>query len=432
MDAELSASLEERTLLASRLKTLFETKLHAAMRLYLDSCARCGLCVESCHVYASMPEVRYSAVGRAEVVRKIFKRYFKLQGKIAPWLGETLEFGDGTLDKLYDAAYSCTGCRRCMVHCPFGIDTQQIMGIAKALLIGADREPKILSMLSDMSVAKGETWVDSRADYEQALRNLEPEVLSLWPTTPGGAPAVPYEAKGARVLYVALSGSHSIVNAAAIFNAAGERWTLSNFEAVNFGAFAGDAPKMKAIAGRIIEEARRLGVEEVAIVECGTAFRVMKLFMGEQPFKVVTFVELIDRYLSEGRIRLDPSKFPARTTYHDPCQIARNAGVYEEPRRVLRSVAPNFVELTPTRQENWCCGGGGGLISMGESEFRMKSSKVKAEQLRASGATVVATACENCHSQLSELNEHYGLGMEVKFLSELAARALVRDARSGA
>jgi Fe-S oxidoreductase len=63
---------------------------------------------------------------------------------------------------------------------------------------------------------------------------------------------------------------------------------------------------------------------------------------------------------------------------------------------------------------------------MGEEEFRMKSSKVKAEQLAASGAQMVTTACENCHSQLSDLSRHYELGMRVEFLSGLVARALVK------
>ena len=95
--------------IATALKLLFEKKLNSAMRLYLESCARCGLCVDSCHVYQSMPQTRYTAVGRAEVVRRIFKRYFKMQGRFAPWLGETLEMGDLALDSLYDAAFSCTG-----------------------------------------------------------------------------------------------------------------------------------------------------------------------------------------------------------------------------------------------------------------------------------------------------------------------------------
>lgn len=409
-----------------KLETLFKTKLHGVMRMYLDTCARCGLCVESCHVYASMPEAKYTAVGRAEVVRKIFKRYFKLEGKIAPWLGEVLEFNDGTMEKLNEAAFSCTGCRRCMVHCPFGIDTQQIMGIAKALLIGADKEPKILSMLADMSIAKGEGVEETRSSYAEALANLDPEVKALWPASP--TPAVPYEKQAAEVLYVPLAGSHSIVSAAAIMNAAGENWTLSSFEAVNFGSFVGDSKRAAAISTRIIAEAKRLGVKEVAVVECGTAFRVLKQQIGEQPFKVSAFVELIDRYLAEGRIKVDKSLHKDLTTYHDPCQIARNSGVIEQPRRVLRAVTDYFTEMTPNREENWCCGGGGGLVAMGELEFRMKSSKVKANQLKATGARVVATACENCHSQLTDINEYYGLGMKVEFLSHLVAKALVKEA----
>jgi len=420
-----------------QLKELFETKLNSAMRTYLDICARCGLCIESCHVYASMPEARNSAVARAEVVRKIFKRYFKMQGKFAPWLGEVLEFNDDTLQRLYDSAYSCTGCRRCMVHCPFGIDTQAVLGIAKALLIGADKEPKILTMLADMSITKGETIQETRNDYAKALKNLEPEVYKLWPfaskamsmTTNEGSlnlnvDLIPYGVKGARVLYVALSGSHSIVNAAALMNAANESWTLSSFEAVNFGAFEGDSDRMNRIAARIVREADELGVEEVAIVECGTAYRVMRHMIKHANFKVVAFVELIARYLREGRIKLNNQLIQEKITYHDPCQIGRNGGIFEEPREIIHSLSSHFVELQPNREENWCCGGGGGLIAMGEQEFRMKSSRIKAEQIKASGASIITTACENCHTQLSELNEYYNLGMKVEFLSALAARAL--------
>ena len=103
-----------------------------------------------------------------------------------------------------------------MTYCPFGIDTQLIMSIAKALLIGADREPKLLTMLADMSIAKAETLQDSRGDFEEAVRNLAPEVEALWPAAEGRAPAIPIGVQGADVLYVALAGKHSIVPAAAI------------------------------------------------------------------------------------------------------------------------------------------------------------------------------------------------------------------------
>jgi Fe-S oxidoreductase len=412
-------------MMSARLKDLFATKLNAAMRLYLETCARCGVCVEACHVYASMPQARYTAVGRAEAVRKVFKKYFSLEGMIAPWLGEVVPIDEATKDAFSDAAWSCTGCRRCMTFCPFGIDTQMIMSIAKLLLIGADREPKLLTMLADMSIAKAEGMEETRPGFVQAVTDLSPEIRALWPW-PQEKPAVTVDAEGKDVLYVALAGKHSIIPAAAIMNAAGERWTLSVFEAVNFAAFLGDPKKMQVIAGRIHDEAVRLRVKEVAIVECGTAFRVMKYMTGVHPFRVVAFVELIDRYLKEGRIRLDPTKLKGTVTYHDPCQVARNGGVIEEPRNVIRHLTSDFVELRPSREENWCCGGGGGLVALGEQEFRMKSARVKAEQMKASGAAVITTACENCHSQLTDLNAHYNLGMRVEFLSKLVAEALVR------
>ncbi len=55
----------------------------------------------------------------------------------------------------------------------------------------------------------------------------------------------------------------------------------------------------------------------------------------------------------------------------------------------------------------------------------MKSARVKADQMRATGAKTMITACENCHSQLTDLSEHYGLGMEVRFLSDVLSDALL-------
>ena len=265
------------------LKT-FDSKLNRVMRMYLDTCSRCGMCIEACHVYASMPDIKNTAVFRAEVIRKLFKRYFKTQGKIGRSLGDSTEITDDLVGKIYEAAYSCTGCRRCMVYCPFGIDTQMIMSIAKMLLIGADREPKVLSMLADMSIQKAKADEATRQNFAEAARKLETEVIEKWRKT-GGKEVVPLDVKDANVLYVALASKHSIIPAAAIMNAAGEKWSLSYYEAVNFGAFVGNPQKTKEISNRIINEAIRLKVKEVSICECGTAYRVMRHQMGELLFK---------------------------------------------------------------------------------------------------------------------------------------------------
>jgi Fe-S oxidoreductase len=409
------------------LLSLFQSKLNEAMRFYLETCTRCGVCTEACHVYASMGQVKYIAAYRAEIVRRIYKKYFKGRGKLWPSVGEAKELTEMAVEELYEAAYSCTGCRRCMVYCPFGIDTQIIMSIAKLLLIGAHAEPEILTLLADTSVEKGKSMDLFKAGFLEGIKRLEAEVVQKWQSE-AGQTAIPVDVEGADLLYVALAGAHSIIPAAAIFNAAGENWTLSFFEAVNFGAFVGDPTKTKLILDRIVNEANRLKVKEVCVCECGTAYRVMKQLSGQQPFKVTSITAVHARYLREGRIKLDKTKLKGAITYHDPCQIARNGGVMAEPRYILEHLSDDFREMTADPRYNWCCGGGGGLVALGEEtlDFRMKSARVKVDQVKATGAAILATACENCHTQLSNLNDHYKMGLEVKFLSSMIADALVQ------
>ena len=417
--------MDEKT--RDELLRLFQGKLNEAMKLYLETCSRCGVCTKACHVYASMPHVKYIAAYRAEIVRRIYKKYFKAQGRVWPSVGEAKALTEMALEELYEAAYSCTGCRRCMVYCPHGIDTQMIMSIAKLLLVGAQAEPEMLTMLADMSIEKGKSIELFKEGFLESIKNLEGEVVKKWRMEAGETP-IPVDVEGADLLYVALAGAHSIIPAAAIFNAAGENWTLSFFEAVNFGAFVGDPTRTRLILDRIVNEAKRLKVKEVCICECGTAFRIMKQMSGKQPFEVTAVTEVHARYIKEGRIKLDKSKFKDPITYHDPCQIARNGGVIDEPRYILQHLTDDFRDMTPDVRYNWCCGGGGGLVALGEDtlDFRMKSSKVKANQVKETGAKILATACENCHTQLSNLNDHYKMGVEVQFLSSMVADALVQ------
>ncbi len=408
------------------LLTLFQSKLNEAMRFYLETCTRCGTCTEACHAYASMGQVKYIAAYRHEIIRRIYKKYFKGQGKVWPSVGEAKELNEMALEELYEAAWSCTGCRRCMVYCPFGVDTQMLMSIAKLLLVGASAEPEILTLLADTSIEKGKSLELYKEGFLAGLKRLEEEVVKGWQME-AGETVIPVDVEGADLLYVALAGAHSIVPAAVVFNAARENWTLSFFEAVNFGAFVGDPTRTKLILDRIINEATRLKVKEVCICECGTAYRVMQQLAGRRPFKVSSITDVHARYLREGRIKLSRSTFKGSITYHDPCQMARNAGVIDAPRFILRHLTDDFCEMTDDIRYNWCCGGGGGLVALGEDtlDFRMKSSRIKTEQVQETGAEILATACENCHTQLENLNDHYKMGVKVRFLSSMVADALV-------
>jgi CheY-like chemotaxis protein len=86
--------------------------------------------------------------------------------------------------------------------------------------------------------------------------------------------------------------------------------------------------------------------------------------------------------------------------------------------------------MYPNRTENYCCTGGGGAMSMSEyTPRRLKSAKVKADQLAATGAKVVVTSCHNCVDGLTDLIRHYKLGMGVSQLVNLVANAIVVPAQ---
>jgi len=113
-------------------------------------------------------------------------------------------------------------------------------------------------------------------------------------------------------------------------------------------------------------------------------------------------------------------------TYHDPCNMARSGWIVEQPRQILKAFVKDFVEMEPHGRANYCCGGGGGLVSMDETqEFRMTvGGKVKADQIRRTGAQIVVAPCANCKKQLKELVAHHELPCEVLGLHDLILRAI--------
>jgi len=189
-----------------------------------------------------------------------------------------------------------------------------------------------------------------------------------------------------------------------------------------------------------------LGVKQLVIGECGHAYRIAKRMgptasKNNNPFATLNIFELADEYLQKGAFEFDKSKMEEIVTYHDPCNFARSTGIVEEPRRLLRELTDNFIEMTPNRTENWCCGGGGGLAVMDGREkvtkiegtfldYRMTVGKVKLDQVLATGAKYLAAPCANCKRQLMQLMEHYDTGVKVGGVFDLFGEAIVMNRAS--
>ncbi len=424
----------EKTTIDTIVGTL-DKRMNRQLKQYMDVCVRCAICKDACHQYVATQDMKYLPARRAELVREIYRKYFTKAGQFLPALYEARDPDENLLEELADSTYACTGCRRCMYYCPFSIDTQWVISAAKAILIAAGRGNEMLGQLADAAIFKGENAEMFRDSMLAGFHDIAAEVREL---TGNPNAEVPVDREGADILYVALAGAHSIKPAAVIFNEAKASWTLSFFESANYGFFYGDPEKARLIAKRYVDEAVRLGVKEVVITECGHAYRVAEMFYEawskeKRPFKVRHILEVIDEYIKEGRIAVDPGSIAERVTYHDPCQIGRNGGIYEQPRDIIRAISANFVDLNPNREKQWCCGGGGGIVAMEEyNGMRVKSGGEKVAQLRESGASVLACPCENCRLQINELNEVHDLGLEIKQVMDLVVEAMVLPGRAQA
>lgn len=151
-----------------------------------------------------------------------------------------------------------------------------------------------------------------------------------------------------------------------------------------------------------------------------------------EQIKIYSVFDLLMEYLKDKRINIDPSVHPMKSTYHDPCNYGRKSlrtfgyGYFEEGRIITRECAPDFVDMEPNRYSNYCCGAGGGAWAMPYAAERVYYGRIKARQIRETGAELVVTPCHNCRDQIMKsLNKEYDLGIEVKYLWELVADSLV-------
>ncbi len=399
------------------------------LQYYEDICVRCGACIDACHFYVESKDPAHIPAYRMMLVKKLTQSGDSGHKLPLDWYREFWGQDARMVGELQRAMWECTGCRRCAVFCPFNLDTALLVSAGRFSLLQEGLGPEMIAEIGNAEVGKGEIIDAIKEFYLEQVQALEKRLQQE--IAPGLQ--LPVEKEKARVLYVPLVGEHAIIPVAKIFHAAGEDWTLSLFTATNHSYFVGDMAKAKQAARYIVEEARRLGVRAIVYPECGHATRTLlhyfESWFGEEvaDMERISIVQLVASYLQEDKIRLRSGAFDLPLTYHDPCNLGRNGGIYEEPRMLLRAISTDFRELTPNRALNWCCGGGGGLIAAADEMkgVRMQAGRPKAEQIRRSGARWVVTACENCKTQLRDLNEHYELGIEIKGVVDLVAEALI-------
>jgi Fe-S oxidoreductase len=430
-----------------------------ALRVFMDSCVRCGSCADKCPFFMGSGDPKNMPVLRAELVRSIYRRYFTQSGK---WLGEIAgarTLTEDVIKEWYKYAYQCSECRRCAVFCPSGIDTAEITMLARELLLKIGIGANWVMEPAANCYRTGNHLGIQPQGIKDSLEFLADELEEVT----GVRVEVPINKKGAEILFVTPSGdlmadpgTYTAMGYLALFHELGLDYTFSTYasEGGNFGLFA--SPEiMKRLNAKIFAEAKRLGVKWILGGECGHMWRVVNQYMdtmnGPATFlevpqspvtgtrftharstKMLHIAEFTADLIAHGRLKLDPSRNEqVSATFHDSCNPARAMGLLDEPRVVLRATCKNFYEMAADtiRERTLCCGGGAGLGADENMETRLRGGmargKAVAQVRDAYGVNTLVTICAIDRATLTTVCDYWSPGVRVAGLHELVGNALV-------
>ncbi|MBI5938167.1 MAG: 4Fe-4S dicluster domain-containing protein [Betaproteobacteria bacterium] len=422
---------------------------YRSLRVFMDACVHCGACTDKCHYYLGSADPKNMPVARQELMRKVYRRYFTLPGKIAPWLVGAEDLTKEVLEDWYSYYHQCSECRRCSVYCPYGIDTAEITMAGREILNYAGMGQKYSNEILGKVQKIGNNLGLPGPALEDTLAGLEEDIEA-----DTGVPVkMPLDVQGAEILLVTPSADffsephvESLIGYAKVFHAAGASWTLSSHasEAGNFGLFNGNYETMRKVAMRIRDAALELGVKRIIVGECGHAWRVAYSFWntltglgfdGKDPFSIELQQQLDHRYpqpmhiceytwdlIQNGALKLDPSANDDKIiTYHDSCNVARGSRMGDEPggqftipRNIVRAVANNYHDMAAETigEGTFCCGGGGGVLTDDLIELRVKGAYPRMNALnnvvQEEKVNFMATICAICKAQFTKVLPYYG------------------------
>jgi Fe-S oxidoreductase len=110
----------------------------------------------------------------------------------------------------------------------------------------------------------------------------------------------------------------------------------------------------------------------------------------------------LEQLIDSGRLDMTDARLDERVVYHDSCYLGRHNDIYLSPRNVIGSLGGvQVVEAGRNGTKGMCCGAGGARMFMEESTGK-KINDERAEELIATGASRVATACPFCYIMLDD------------------------------
>lgn len=403
-----------RGLIGAALTFVDLSKLSPKQLLEIDACTRCGDCLRCCPVYSQRSEEGITPRGKIQAVKKFLRAQYGLWARL---FGKK-RLSDSELEKFSEMAYRCTLCGECAVQCPVSIDSRALWLSLKEMFVDLGHYPKNVGMMRKNILAKYNISGEpnrSRTDWLDALENV---------------PAHRYQKQKAEVVYFVgcvaayFPLAHKVPQSfVQILERTGVDFTLLGGEEWCCGFPLIGAGFRKEVEGFIqhhIEGVRERGARTV-VFSCPSCYHTWQEEYHTD-FKLFDSTQFLLSLLREGKLQFREEKI--RVTYHDPCDLGRQSGIYEAPREILKSVpGVEFVELPTNREQSKCCGGGG-LLEMVDSELSIAVAREKIKEIQSTGANLVISACQQCVRTIQSTARRMKVPLKVMYITEFILKQM--------
>jgi len=377
------------------------TKLKKLSYDEVAKCNKCGFCLPSCPVYLVQKKESAAPRGRNAITRAV------IEGR--------LELSPDTEKSIF----SCLGCGACRQVCLSAVETKDLVFRDRECQVHEGLYPKIADRLI------------SFLDEEHNISDDDNEERGEWQELIKDLPEQAYEKDRAEVIFFVgcvasfFPMAQKIpVNMSRIMERAevdfailgGEEWCCG-FPLLG----AGVPDKMEALKTHNLEKVKETGAKAV-VFTCPSCYHTWKHLYNPE-VELFHSSQYIDKLIKEGRIKFG-EELNTTVTYHDPCDLGRNSGVFEEPRNVIKSIpGVNLVELPHNRTLSMCCGGGGN-VEMVDPDLSGQVAQMKIDEIQGTGADMVVSACQQCLRTIATRARRQKIGLPVKDLTELVVEAM--------
>jgi len=363
-------------------------------------CNRCGFCLPNCPIYRVRKVESASPRGRNAITRAVIEERLV-------WSPE-----------IEKSIFTCLGCGACTAACFPSLKTKDVVFQDRECLVDEGLYPKIADRLAKSVEEKyniSDEDNEERDEWREFLKDVPEHV---------------FEKERAEVIYFVgcVASFFPLVQKIPVTMAqimeraqvdfailGGEEWCCGY---PLIGAGMGD--KINALKEHNLEKVNELGAKKI-IFTCPSCYHTWKT-LYQPEMEILPSSELLEQLILEKKIPL--KEISTTVTYHDPCDLGRNSGIFESPRRVLQSIPGiELVEMPNNRQLTNCCGGGGNL-EMVDPDLAAEVAQMKIEEILETGAKMVVTSCQQCVRTIATRARRQKIDLVVKDLTELVAQAM--------